>query len=71
MVASVIMPFSTVLTSVWSIVGGMEKPTSNFFVGGCIVIVAILVAELGDGWKKDKTEKVSVAEKVVEDENNS
>lgn len=70
MIVAVIMPFATVLTSVWSIVGGMEKPTWNFFVGGCIVIAAIFIAQLGDGWKKDKAKQTTPPEKVDEEENN-
>lgn len=53
MVVSIIMPFATVLTGVWSVIGGMETFTWDFLIGGLIVIAAIFIAEL----KTDATEK--------------
>ena len=58
MVASVIMPFSTVLTGVWSIAGGMEEFSWNLLIGGVIVVCAILLAEVGDGPKTEGAEEI-------------
>jgi drug/metabolite transporter (DMT)-like permease len=63
MVASVIMPFSTVLTGIWSIVGGMEDFTWNLLIGGIIVVCAILIAEVGD---KPKNKNAEIEEKQEE-----
>jgi drug/metabolite transporter (DMT)-like permease len=48
MIASVIMPFSTVLTGVWSILGGLEAFTWDLLIGGLLVVGAIFLAQLGD-----------------------
>ena len=57
MVASVIMPFSTVLTGVWSIAGGMEEFTWNLLIGGVIVISAIFIAKIEGKPKEAKQQK--------------
>lgn len=56
MVVSVVMPFSAVLTGLWSIVGGMETLTWNLLVGGTVVLCAIMIAELSDSLEKKKKE---------------
>ena len=66
MVVSIIMPLSTVLTGVWSVIGGMESVTWELLVGAVIVIVAILLAETGD--KKKKTTQEELAEPLIEQE---
>ena len=57
MIASVIMPFSTVLTGIWSIVGGLEPFTWSLLIGGVIVVAAILLAQLGDKGKEQADEE--------------
>jgi drug/metabolite transporter (DMT)-like permease len=64
MVVSIIMPLSTVLTGVWSVIGGMESATWELQVGTVIVIVAILIAETGDKRKK-KYSKEELAEPLI------
>jgi Na+(H+)/acetate symporter ActP len=65
MVVSVIMPFATVLTGVWSIVGGMEAFTWELLIGGVIVMVAILLAEVGDSLKKEKEKPVCTEQETT------
>ena len=60
MVVSVIMPFSTVLTGIWSTVGGMEKVTWNLLVGGLVVIASILIAQLADRAEDGEMEGESI-----------
>jgi drug/metabolite transporter (DMT)-like permease len=57
MVASVVMPLSTVLTVVWSIAGGMEEFTWNLLIGGVIVISAIFIAKIEGKPKEAKQQK--------------
>lgn len=59
MIASVIMPFSTVLTGVWSLIGGLEPFTWNLLIGGVIVVGAILLAQLGDKGEEELAEDCS------------
>jgi drug/metabolite transporter (DMT)-like permease len=67
MIASVIMPFSTVLTGVWSVIGGMESLTWNLWVGGLIVLASIFIAQIGDKEEPDKAKIVEV-ESITEQE---
>ncbi len=60
MIASVIMPFSTVLTGVWSIVGGLEPFTWDLLIGGIIVVGAIFLAQLGDKAQPTAEEQATV-----------
>ena len=68
MVVSIIMPFSSVLTGVWSVVGGMEALTWNLLVGGAVILVAILIAELGDAKKEKQKTEESNAEREEDSE---
>ena len=61
MVVSVIMPFSTVLTGIWSLIGGMEKFTWNLLVGGLIVVASILIAELFEKPTEEEKEKIGIS----------
>ena len=57
MIVSVIMPFATVLTGLWSLIGGLESFTWNFLIGSVIVVAAILLAQLGDKGKEQAAEE--------------
>ena len=62
------MPFSSVLTGVWSIIGGMETLTWNLAVGGCIILMAILLADLCDKLlEKHKLKKQAAELPLVEE----
>ena len=68
MFVSIVMPFSLVLTGVWSIIGGMETLTWNLAVGGCIILMAILLADLGDKLlEKHKLKKQAAELPLVEE----
>ena len=62
MIASVIMPFSTVLTGIWSLIGGLEPFTWNLFIGGVIVVGAILLAQFGDKGEEQSAEEAPLDE---------
>lgn len=62
MIASVIMPFSTVLTGIWSLIGGLEPFTWNLLIGGVIVVGAILLAQFGDKGEEQSAEEVPLDE---------
>lgn len=62
MIASVIMPFSTVLTGVWSLIGGLEPFTWNLLIGGVIVVGAILLAQFGDKGEEQSAEEAPLDE---------
>ena len=62
MIASVIMPFSTVLTGIWSLIGGLEPFTWNLLIGGVIVVGAILLAQFGDKGEEQSAEEAPLDE---------
>ncbi|MBR2646066.1 MAG: DMT family transporter [Clostridia bacterium] len=69
-VVSVVMPFSSVITGISSVLIGMDTLTWNLLVGGLVVLAAILLAEVGDALEKQKKEKAlsktdALAEVVV------
>lgn len=66
MIVSVIMPFSAVLTGVWSVLLGMESLTWNLLVGGGIIVAAILIAEVFDTKEKKQKQQESNAETLKE-----
>ena len=59
-VVAVVMPFSAVITGVCSVLIGMDTLTWNLVVGGLVVLGAILLAELGDVFEKEKKEAESL-----------
>ena len=62
MIASVIMPFSTVLTGIWSLIGGLEPFTWNLLIGGVIVVGAMLLAQFGDKGEEQSAEEAPLDE---------
>lgn len=66
MIVSVIMPFSAVLTGVWSVILGMEQLTWNLLVGGGIILAAILIAEIFNAKEKKQKQQESNAETLKE-----
>ena len=68
MVVSIIMPFATVLTGVWSIIGGMEPFTWALLIGGVIVMAAILLAEVGDSIGREKKQDDCIEHEIKKQE---
>lgn len=52
---AVIMPFSAVITSVISIILGMDKVSFNLLIGGTIIFISILLSSFGDNKEDEKT----------------
>ena len=65
-VVAVVMPFAALLTSIFSIMIGMDELTWNLVVGGIVILAAVLLAELGDIFENKKKENLLAAEPLSE-----